>query len=506
MSDENIRIDKRLFLTATPRHIDIRHRDKDGEFRVNSMDEEAIYGPRAHTLSFAAAANRSIICPYKVIISFINKEMVDDFTRKNGITIVENDEIGTHWLANLIAIQRAVAAVGAKKIITFHNRVRLAQEFAANNTHGLRYYLPDYDVRHVNGAQRSAVRSSTIQAFRSASRAVLTNARCLTEGVDIPAVDMVAFIDPRQSKVDIAQAVGRAMRKPRQPTAKTIGYVVVPLFVGMDEDSLDAALESERFSPIADVLNALQENDDELVDIIRELNENDGAGRPFNPRRLQEKVEVLGPRLELEALSKSIFVRICKVIGSTWDEWYGRLVAFKEREGHCLVPQFNTEGRNGLDHGSATSVQSAIQCRPTVDDAWKRSASFGIRKNSNGKKVSAILRASGTERGTVASLAHPSRKTGIDWVVGSASSAKIAQRCRRSADDGWRSLASFGTHLSRNGRKVLAISRHSKSAKGIVECLKDLRLNRGTGLGHGSAISGRIDIRWQPTGSDGWTS
>lgn len=99
LSDANIRINKRLFLTATPRHIDIRHRDKEGEFRVNSMDDETVYGPRAHTLSFAAAAKKGIICPYKVIISLIDKEMVDDFTRKNGITLVEHDEIAARWVA-----------------------------------------------------------------------------------------------------------------------------------------------------------------------------------------------------------------------------------------------------------------------------------------------------------------------------------------------------------------------------------------------------------------------
>ena len=115
ISDENIRIRKRLFLTATPRHVDIRHRDKEGEFRFYSMDDEAIYGPRAHTLSFGTAANKGIICRYKVIIALIDKETVDDFTRKQGITLVEKDEIGARWMANLIAVQKAIEEVGAKR-------------------------------------------------------------------------------------------------------------------------------------------------------------------------------------------------------------------------------------------------------------------------------------------------------------------------------------------------------------------------------------------------------
>ena len=77
LSNDNVVIKKWLFLTATPRHIDIRNRDKEGEFRIYSMDDEGIYGPRAHTLSFGAAAQKGIICRYKVIISLINKEMVD---------------------------------------------------------------------------------------------------------------------------------------------------------------------------------------------------------------------------------------------------------------------------------------------------------------------------------------------------------------------------------------------------------------------------------------------
>ncbi len=343
--DRNIRIKKRLFLTATPRHIDIRHRDKEGEFRVQSMDDETVYGPRAHSLSFAVAAKKGIICPYKVIISLIDRQMVDDFTRRHGITIVKKDEIAARWVANLIAMQRAVEAVDAKKIISFHSRVRLAQEFASNESRGIAHYLRGYDVRHVNGAQSSGKRGEIIREFAHQAKSFLTNARCLTEGVNIPAVDMVAFIDPRQSHIDIAQAVGRAMRKPRGHTSKTVGYVVVPLFAGMGEkDNLDEAIKSENFKAVVDVLNALQEHDDDLVDIIREIRERKGEGKPFNPKLLSEKLEVIGPRIDLDRLTKSIGIEVADRIGTSWDEWYGLLVRFKAHEGHCRVPEKHVEG------------------------------------------------------------------------------------------------------------------------------------------------------------------
>ncbi|MDA0369809.1 MAG: Helicase associated domain protein, partial [Proteobacteria bacterium] len=339
LSDDNIRIRKRLFLTATPRHINIRHRNKEGDFRVQSMDDEHVYGPRAHTLSFSAAAKKRIICNYKVIISVIDKEAVDDFTRKNGITLLDGDLIGARWVANLIALQRAIEEVAATRVITFHSRVKLAQEFSENNPHGIAYHLNDYDVRHVNGKQRSRDRGEIIEAFASAPRAILTNAQCLTEGVNIPAVDMVAFVDPKQRRIAIAQAVGRAMRKPRGPTSKTVGYVVVPLFAGMDDESLEEAISSEKFDAVADVLNALQEHDEDLIDIIREIKEREGAGKPFNPKRLGEKIAFIGPRINFETLSDSIGIAISDRLGVTWDERYGELVAYKGANGDCNVPQ-----------------------------------------------------------------------------------------------------------------------------------------------------------------------
>ena len=265
---------------------------------------------------------------------------------RKGITLVEHDEVSARWMANLIAVQQAIEKVDAKKIISFHSRVRLAQEFATNQPRGIAYHLRDYDVRHVNGEQSSGERADIIRSFADTQKALLTNARCLTEGINIPAVDMVAFIDPRQSRVDITQAVGRAMRKPRGPTTKTFGYVVVPVFAGMGEnDSLESAIKSEKFEAVVDVLNALQEHDEELVDIIREIKERKGAGEPFNPRRLNEKVEVIGPRVDLDRLTTSIGVEIADRIGSSWDEWFGRLLHFKAREGHCRVPALHVESQ-----------------------------------------------------------------------------------------------------------------------------------------------------------------
>ena len=175
---------------------------------------------------------------------------------------------------------------------------------------------------------------------------------------------MVAFIDPRQSRVDIVQAVGRAMRKPRGISTKTVGYVLVPLFAGADEESLEDAIQAEKFDAIANVLNALQEHDEELVDIIREMRQAKGEGKPFDPTRLLDKIEFIGPQVEFHELVQSISIEITDRLGVSWDEWFGRLVTFKEREGHCRVPAGHKEGAYRLGQWVATQRASKATLMP----------------------------------------------------------------------------------------------------------------------------------------------
>jgi hypothetical protein len=305
-------------------------------------------------MSFHAAAEKGIICKYKVIISITDKEIVDDFARTHGITLVEGDEIGARWVSNLVALKQAIEQTGATKAITFHSRVALAQEFASDTPRGIGHYIDDFQIRHVNGKQNSADRAELIRAFADAPKSVITNARCLTEGVDIPAVDMVAFIDPRQSRVDIAQAVGRAMRKPRGTTTKTVGYVFVPLFCGMDGESVEEAVKTEKFEAVADVLNALQEHDEELIDIIREMKQRKGEGLPFNPKILSDKIQLIGPRIDFDRIAEGVGVAIADRIGVSWDEWYGMLRAYRQQAGDCNVPF----AANGLGRWVAVQRQA----------------------------------------------------------------------------------------------------------------------------------------------------
>jgi superfamily II DNA or RNA helicase/DNA invertase Pin-like site-specific DNA recombinase len=337
--EENVRIRKRLFLTATPRHYDIRHRSREGDFQIYSMDNTSVYGPRAYTLSFGSAARRGIICNYKVLVSVVDGQEVNNFALKYGITLVQGDLVAARWVANQIAVERAIVKTGAERVITFHSRVSSAKEFASDSARGIKQYLAEFSVYHVNGAQRSSERKQLIRSFRDADKALITNARCLTEGIDVPAVDMVAFVDPRHSKIDIAQATGRAMRKVRG-SDKAVGYVVVPLFLDRSKDeTLEDALMRTEFDEVADVLNSMQEQDEELADIVCELKQAKGRDAKFDPRPLAERINVLGPAVDLSTLRANIFAEIVDRLGSFWDEMYGRLIGFFKEHGHSNVHQ-----------------------------------------------------------------------------------------------------------------------------------------------------------------------
>ena len=129
LTDNNLPIGKRLFLTATPRHYDINRRDREGDFKVVSMDDEAVYGRVSYKLPFAEAARRDIICSYKILISVITTDELNTYLLDHGITLVDGDKIGVRWVANQLALKRAIEQTHAFKIITFHSRVQTAKAF-----------------------------------------------------------------------------------------------------------------------------------------------------------------------------------------------------------------------------------------------------------------------------------------------------------------------------------------------------------------------------------------
>jgi len=346
LSDSNLPMRRRLFLTATPRHYNPHGRDQEGEAQVVfSMDNPRVYGRQVACLTFGEAARRNIICNYKVIISVITSEMVTNELLSRGDVLVNGDAVRARQVANQIALRDAIEKYGVNKIFTFHKTVKSADSFVATGSEGIRTHLPDFGTYHVNGDMPTAIRERVMRQFREAKRAVMSNARCLTEGVDVPAVDMVAFLSPRRSRVDIVQATGRAMQR---VLGKSLGYVLVPLYVELSAgESIEDAVRRTEFDEVWDVLQSLQEQDEALAELIRHVGEQKGRGKGFDDSGFADRIDFGAPRLSLESLRFAVTTRCLENLYSPWDKWFGQLKEFKERFGNCNVSTYSEDAALG---------------------------------------------------------------------------------------------------------------------------------------------------------------
>jgi predicted helicase len=147
-------------------------------------------------------------------------------------------------LASLIALRKAMLTHGMKHAVSFHKSIKRAASFRLyNDLYTGATESGELETFHVTGATPSSVRKRITTEFANSTRSLITNARCLTEGVDIPNIDCVLFADPKRSTVDIVQAVGRALRPAKD---KRCGYVLVPV-ISRDEKG-EAFVESEAFA------------------------------------------------------------------------------------------------------------------------------------------------------------------------------------------------------------------------------------------------------------------
>jgi superfamily II DNA or RNA helicase len=158
------------------------------------MDDPGVYGNIVHKLTFAEAARRNIICHYKIVISVVTNEMISEELLRRGEIIVEGDVIKARQVANQITVQKACHSYGLSKVFTFHSSVRSAKSFTGGGGQSIVVHLPEYKPSHVNGEMPVGIRERLIRAFAETDKAVMSNCRCLTDGIDVPAVDMIAFL------------------------------------------------------------------------------------------------------------------------------------------------------------------------------------------------------------------------------------------------------------------------------------------------------------------------
>lgn len=304
--DQNfIRADKRLYMTATPRlygNSAKANAEKDS-VELCSMDDPKLYGHDLHTITFSEAVRRDLLCDYKVIVLTVDESHIS--RRIQSLLKDENNELKVDDAAKIIGCWKALSKldtredladddkpmkkavafcqviepqstskrnsskhkVSSKNIASVFQSVVEAYQEASDIDDGL-----FCEAEHVDGSMNASEKSEKINWLKEQTDdnvcRILSNVRCLSEGVDVPALDAVLFLTPRNSQVDVVQSVGRVMRKSE---GKTRGYVILPVVVptGMEPD--EALNDNQVFRVVWDVLQALRSHDDRFDAMINKL-------------------------------------------------------------------------------------------------------------------------------------------------------------------------------------------------------------------------------------------
>ena len=285
---------KRLYMTATPRIYTESSKRKlaDRGVDVIDMGDIGIYGPELHRLPFKKAVEHDMLSDYRVIVLGVSQDSVTPGLRRR----LEGLDAGTsrknaptaNDMTRVLGVSLAVNGVTEGKEIDQPGKLSRSMAFA-NSIRRSNWYaqaLMDSQVlsattrrmqdgramrvvaRHLDASASALERNRELRALARADREgecrIVCNVRLFTEGVDVPQLDAVAFLDPRDSQVDVVQAVGRVMR--RAP-GKRFGYIIVPVVVEPGQN-VARALErgSEGYKTVGRVLRALQSHDSRLAE------------------------------------------------------------------------------------------------------------------------------------------------------------------------------------------------------------------------------------------------
>ncbi len=309
-SDENIKAKKRLYMTATPKVYSesSKARAKESDNAIYSMDDEGIFGEEIYTLNFTRAIALDLLTDYKVIILAVRKENLSGVTNsvnkkisrleaegtKLDKKLINNEFvckiIGTHkGLAkkDLIALddenkqdhnlQNKNDTTPSQRAISFCKSIKTSKRIKDSFETIMECYNEELkkksfknltiSIDHIDGTMNCKVRLEKLEElneFEPNTCKVLSNARCLSEGVDVPALDSIVFFDGKSAMVDIIQAVGRVMRKAKH---KKRGYIILPIALEESEiQNLDEAVNNTNFKNIWKVIKALRSHDPSLVD------------------------------------------------------------------------------------------------------------------------------------------------------------------------------------------------------------------------------------------------
>lgn len=303
LHNENIRIKNRIFMTATER------RYQGGKNDVISMEDPKIYGKTFYQLSYRQALqeNPKILCDYQILIIQVSKKEIQEMITSEEPVLPK----GKHWkttvsarsIAAVIALRRAMKQYPITHTISFHKTIASAQIFQHHQASFTKHYRSwgKIQATHINGAMSSRERIQILEAFKSEKTGIITNARCLIEGIDVPQVNAILFAEGKYSIIDTIQATGRAMRP---FPGKKKSYVIIPLII--NEDNTDKGL-----TEVANILRSLVTTDDRVIQYFQLPGENENKDDLI---QFELKTPEKGTSIDIKEFTRNIKIQCWKKV------------------------------------------------------------------------------------------------------------------------------------------------------------------------------------------------
>ena len=430
-SDEFIHRAKTLYMTATPRIFaeNAKNRASEKDAILTSMDDQETYGPVFFRLGFGQAVKENLLTDYKVIILTVSEEEVSQHYQ----AIAEmGGELPLDTAAKLTGCWNALAKrknrgsdvdygedrAPMRRAVAFCKDIKASKAVATqfpdlvNGPFGLSDLSNDdasdnlqVECRHVDGTMNAAVRAREMDWLTEGAGTdevpvcrILTNARCLSEGVDVPTLDAVLFLSPRKSQVDVIQAVGRVMRRAE---GKDFGYIILPVAVPAGIAPEHVLDDNKRFQVVWQVLKALRAHDERLDAAINsmELNgqgpeniiveqvslekankqddplggtapDGDKAGAGSSESGVDGVAQGIQGQLTLlpSDWKESVFGQIVKKVGSSlyWEDWSKDIATVAERYIHLIEQLLEDPERQDAFQEFVNALRATLN--PAVDN------------------------------------------------------------------------------------------------------------------------------------------
>ncbi len=298
-----IRAAKRLYMTATPRIYgdNAKIKAESGEVTLCSMDDEALYGKELFVINFSEAVQRGLLTDYKVLVLTVEESVIS--RRLQELLKDEDNQLKVDDAAKIVGCWKALAKQGlAENLVGDDQPMKRAVAFCqviSPNYKGTKHKVSSINIasmfqsvveayqeseeideasriiceaEHVDGGMNASQKEAKLNWLKEEPPAntcrILSNVRCLSEGVDVPALDAVLFLTPRNSQVDVVQSVGRVMRN---APGKKRGYVVLPVVIPAGMEPHEALNDNQTYKVVWQVLQALRSHDDSFDAMVNKL-------------------------------------------------------------------------------------------------------------------------------------------------------------------------------------------------------------------------------------------